>query len=391
MGSSPSHKKLNQAQFDAVLALGESVRATRYDSRDKQWSFLDEKTTALEAFLPYIAHIASDKLLYDVAYGIKNSYHQTAVGPSGVIAGRYPVIMDFISRIKTERDRIKNTALLGQQVHRAELDKARNPSAETLAAELQATKEAAQSSKTSKKSKSKKKVKSRPTAEDGDESPFDDTDFPVEGNGEVDDPMIIDGPNPALTPAPEPTPARYTQSLDERVLTSSSKDSKRASSNNKLLPRNFLLPQPANVPNGPMPMRMKTRKNKSQLPSLQPTPLRSNKLSQPPRPLSPHLPSKIVLVLSDFKKPNSGVESPSLMLNSDTNSTIANTSSKTSSESWRRNTNGPKEREHSNLRHKAIYESQNRVIYDAGAQVSVPFCHYCGTVPHRPARCAPGF
>ncbi|KAJ7126643.1 hypothetical protein C8R46DRAFT_1049794, partial [Mycena filopes] len=196
MGSSPSHKKLNQAQFDAVLALGESVRATRYDSRDKQRSFLDEKTTALEAFLPYIAHIASDKLLYDVAYGIKNSYHQTAVGPSGVIAGRYPVIMDFISRIKTERDRIKNAALLGQQVHRAELDEARNPSAETLAAELQATKEAAQSSKTSKKSKSKKKVKSRPTVEDGDESPFDDTDFPVEGNGEVDDPMIIDGPNP---------------------------------------------------------------------------------------------------------------------------------------------------------------------------------------------------
>ncbi|KAJ7174332.1 hypothetical protein C8R46DRAFT_1214547 [Mycena filopes] len=379
MVSSPSHKKLNQAQFDAVLALGESVRATRYDSRDKQRSFLDEKTTALEAFLPYIAHIASDKVLYDVAYGIKNSYHQTAVGPNGVIAGRYPVIMDIISRIKVERDRIKNAALLGQQVHRAELDEARNPSAETLAAELQATKEAAQSSKTSKKTKSKKKVKSRPTVEDGDESPFDDTDFPVEGNGEVDDPMIIDCPNPASTPAPDPAPARYTQSLDERVL------------NNKLLPRNFLLPQPANAPKGPTPMRMRTRKNKLQPPNLQPIPQQSNAPSQPPRPLSPHLPSKIVLVLSDFKKPNSGVASPSLTLNSDTNSTIANTSSKTSNESWRRNTNGPTERQHSNLRHKAIYESQNRVVYDSGAQVSVPFCHYCGPIPHRPARCAPGF
>ncbi|KAJ7141973.1 hypothetical protein C8R46DRAFT_1233375 [Mycena filopes] len=385
MGSSPSHKKLNQAQFDAVLALGESVRATRYDSRDKQRSFLDEKTTALEAFLPYIAHIASDKVLYDVAYGIKNSYHQTAVGPSGVIAGRYPVIMDFISRIKTERDRIKNAALLGQQVHRAELDEARNPSAETLAAELQATKEAAQSSKTSKKTKSKKKVKSRPTVEDGDESPFDDTDFPVEGNGEVDDPMIIDGPNPALTPAPEPTPARYTQSLDERALTSSSKDSKRASSAMNILRRTDPEVEQQVVAEefSPPSTRKRAKRSHAHAHEDSEEQITAAELATNS--------STIVLVLSDFKKPNSGVESPSLTLNSDTNSTIANTSSKTSNESWRRNTNGPKEREHSNLRHKAIYESQNRVIYDAGAQVSVPFCHYCGTVPHRPARFSPGF
>ncbi|KAJ7134167.1 hypothetical protein C8R46DRAFT_1215206 [Mycena filopes] len=385
MGSSPSHKKLNQAQFDAVLALGESVRATRYDSRDKQRSFLDEKTTALEAFLPYIAHIASDKVLYDVAYGIKNSYHQTAVGPSGVIAGRYPVIMDFISRIKTERDRIKNAALLGQQVHRAELDEARNPSAETLAAELQATKEAAQSSKTSKKTKSKKKVKSRPTVEDGDESPFDDTDFPVEGNGEVDDPMIIDGPNPALTPAPEPTPARYTQSLDERALTSSSKDSKRASSAMNILRRTDPEVEQQVVAEefSPPSTRKRAKRSHAHAHEDSEEQIAAAELATNS--------STIVLVLSDFKKPNSGVESPSLTLNSDTNSTIANTSSKTSNESWRRNTNGPKEREHSNLRHKAIYESQNRVIYDAGAQVSVPFCHYCGTVPHRPARFSPGF
>ncbi|KAJ7152772.1 hypothetical protein C8R46DRAFT_1228331 [Mycena filopes] len=385
MGSSPSHKKLNQAQFDAVLALGESVRATRYDSRDKQRSFLDEKTTALEAFLPYIAHIASDKVLYDVAYGIKNSYHQTAVGPSGVIAGRYPVIMDFISRIKTERDRIKNAALLGQQVHRAELDEARNPSAETLAAELQATKEAAQSSKISKKTKSKKKVKSRPTVEDGDESPFDDTDFPVEGNGEVDDPMIIDGPNPALTPAPEPTPARYTQSLDERALTSSSKDSKRASSAMNILRRTDPEVEQQVVAEefSPPSTRKRAKRSHAHAHEDSEEQIAAAELATNS--------STIVLVLSDFKKPNSGVESPSLTLNSDTNSTIANTSSKTSNESWRRNTNGPKEREHSNLRHKATYESQNRVIYDAGAQVSVPFCHYCGTVPHRPARFSPGF
>ncbi|KAJ7184068.1 hypothetical protein C8R46DRAFT_1208303 [Mycena filopes] len=335
--STNTHKKLNQAQFDAVLAFGES-----------------------EAFLPYIAHIASDKLLYDVAYGIKNSYHQTAVGPNGVIAGRYPVIMDFISRIKTECDRIKNAALLGQQVHRAELDEARNPSAETLAAELQATKEAAQSSKTSKKTKSKKKVKSRPPL-------FDDTDFPVEGNGEVDDPMIIDGPNPALTPAPEPTPARYTQSLNERVLTSSSKDKQ------QVVAEEF----------SPPSTRKRVKRSHAHAHEDSEEQIAAAELATNS--------STIVLVLSDFKKLKSGVASPSLTLNSDTNSTIANTSSKTSNESWMRNTNGPKEREHSNLRHKAIYESQNRVIYDAGAQVSVPFCHYCGTVPHRPARYAPGF
>lgn len=39
-------KKLNQSQYDAVLAIGESVRATRYDNRTKQREFLDEKTTA---------------------------------------------------------------------------------------------------------------------------------------------------------------------------------------------------------------------------------------------------------------------------------------------------------------------------------------------------------
>ncbi|KAJ7116177.1 hypothetical protein C8R46DRAFT_1239451 [Mycena filopes] len=293
--------------------------------------------------------------------------------------------MDFISRIKTERDRIKNAALLGQQVHRAELDEARNPSAETLAAELQATKEAAQSSKTSKKTKSKKKVKSRPTVEDGDESPFDDTDFPVEGNGEVDDPMIIDGPNPALTPAPEPTPARYTQSLDERALTSSSKDSKRASSAMNILRRTDPEVEQQVVAEefSPPSTRKRAKRSHAHAHEDSEEQIAAAELATNS--------STIVLVLSDFKKPNSGVESPSLMLNSDTNSTIANTSSKTSNESWRRNTNGPKERKHSNLRHKAIYESQNRVIYDAGAQVSVPFCHYCGTVPHRPARFSPGF
>ncbi|KAJ7169032.1 hypothetical protein C8R46DRAFT_1218395 [Mycena filopes] len=227
MVSSPALKKLNQAQYDSLLTIGESVGATRYPNRDKQRVFLDEKTTALEAFLPYIAHIASDKLLYDVAYSIKNSYHQTALGPNGVIAGRYPVVVDFISRIRVERDRAKNGALLNQQVHRAELEDARNPNASTLEAETQAAKEAAVASKPAKKSKSKKKVKSRATVEDGDESPFDDADYPVDGNAIIVDcistlnelraafrDLQVSAPSAASS-----SPHRHTQSLDERVLT----------------------------------------------------------------------------------------------------------------------------------------------------------------------------
>ncbi|KAJ7136221.1 hypothetical protein C8R46DRAFT_1234752 [Mycena filopes] len=385
MGSSPSHKKLNQAQFDAVLALGESVRATRYESRDKQRSFLDEKTTALEAFLPYIAHIASDKLLYNVAYGIKNSYHQTAVGPSGVIAGRYPVIMDFISRIKTERDRIKNAALLGQQVHRAELDEARNPSAETLAAELQATKEAAQSSKTSKKTKSKKKVKSRPTVEDGDESPFDDTDFPVEGNGEVDDPMIIDGPNPALTPAPEPTPARYTQSLDERVLTSSSKDKQ------QVVAEEFSPPSTrkrAKRSHAHAHEDSEEQIAAAELATNSSTVKRTVAAAQAALASSPiedsigslrlqeaELRSRVAFANAQLRYQLDHREyllQPLKTSHGGATPTVQRSGSTLTSDT-------------------SIYENQNRVIYDAGAQVSVPFCHYCGTVPHRPARCAPGF
>ncbi|KAJ7309999.1 hypothetical protein DFH08DRAFT_823282 [Mycena albidolilacea] len=182
-----------KAMIDSLLAISEFVATTRYPDRVKQRAFLDEKTVALEGFSMMIPAIARDKSLYDVFFNMKNSYHQTATGPGGIIGGRYPTILDLCSRIKTE-----SATIAAQQAHRTELEDAR------VAAEEQAAAEAAATAKP-KKSKEKANI-------DDDVSVFDDSEFPMTGSGEVDDPMQIDAER-----VEEGTPLtshRTTQSLD---------------------------------------------------------------------------------------------------------------------------------------------------------------------------------
>ncbi|KAJ7677672.1 hypothetical protein B0H14DRAFT_3536518 [Mycena olivaceomarginata] len=114
-----------KAMIDSLLAISESVAATRYPDRVKQRAFLDEKTVALEGFSTMIPAIARDKSLYD-------------------------------------------------QAHRTELEDAR------VAAEEQAAAEAAATAKP-KKSKGKKAKKSKAIVEDIDDdvSVFDDSEFPM--------------------------------------------------------------------------------------------------------------------------------------------------------------------------------------------------------------------
>ncbi|KAJ7321574.1 hypothetical protein DFH08DRAFT_818431 [Mycena albidolilacea] len=180
-----------KAMVDSLLAISESVAATRYPDRVKQRAFLDEKTVALEGFSTMIPAIARDKSLYDVFFNMKNLYHQTATGPGGIIGGRYPTILDLCSRIKTERELnragLSAATIAAQQAHRTELEDAR------VAAEEQAATEAAATAKP-KKSKGKKAKKSKAVVEDIDDdvSVFDDSEFPMTGSGEVNDPMQID-------------------------------------------------------------------------------------------------------------------------------------------------------------------------------------------------------
>ncbi|KAJ7805062.1 hypothetical protein B0H14DRAFT_3485558 [Mycena olivaceomarginata] len=91
-----------KAMVDSLLTINDSVAATRYPDRVKQPAFLDEKTVMLEGFSTMIGAIARDKSLYDISFNMKNSYHQPATGPGGIIGGLYPVILDLCSRIKTE-------------------------------------------------------------------------------------------------------------------------------------------------------------------------------------------------------------------------------------------------------------------------------------------------
>jgi hypothetical protein len=99
-----------------------------------------------------IPAIARDKSLYDVFSNMKNLYHQTATGPGGIIGGRYPVILDLCSCIKTERELnhigLSAATVAAQQAHCTELEDAR------VAAEEQAATEAAATAKP-KKSKGK--------------------------------------------------------------------------------------------------------------------------------------------------------------------------------------------------------------------------------------------
>jgi hypothetical protein len=90
-----------------------------------------------------IPAIACDKSLYDVFFNMKNSYHQTATGPGGIIGGRYPTILDLCSRIETERELnrvgLSAATIAAQQAHRTELEDARVAAEEQAAAETAAT------------------------------------------------------------------------------------------------------------------------------------------------------------------------------------------------------------------------------------------------------------
>jgi hypothetical protein len=167
----PPPKRLSKSQVDSIIAIGDVVSATSYKDCTIQRSFLDEKTVALvclyalaslladrfskESFITFVAHITSDKSLYDVYYTVKINYHQTTLGAIGVIGGRDPTILDLISQIKVECKHQKGQALLRQQVQCSELDEARALAAESHTAEVLAAKEAAVVSKKSGKGKGK--------------------------------------------------------------------------------------------------------------------------------------------------------------------------------------------------------------------------------------------
>lgn len=47
VSSSSSKTSISQSQYDAIVAIGDAVSATKYPDRSKQRSFLDTKTVAL--------------------------------------------------------------------------------------------------------------------------------------------------------------------------------------------------------------------------------------------------------------------------------------------------------------------------------------------------------
>ncbi|KAK6987951.1 hypothetical protein R3P38DRAFT_3229831 [Favolaschia claudopus] len=205
---------LTKGQHDAIVGVTDIVSATKYPDRAKQRTFLDQQTVTLDSFSGLLGEIAKDKTLYDAFYSVKNSYHQTAVGSNGVIGGRYPLILELCAKIKAERELLRGSAVASQQAHRTELEEARAQAED-------------QESKNSRKprapraKKDNKTKKSKATIEDGDESPFDDSELP----GFVDDAMVVDDSNDA-----SPSGHRATQSLDERNPATSQSGSTRPSS-----------------------------------------------------------------------------------------------------------------------------------------------------------------
>ncbi|KAK7001858.1 hypothetical protein R3P38DRAFT_2776000 [Favolaschia claudopus] len=215
---------LTKGQHDVIVGVADSVSATKYPDRAKQRTFLDQQTVTLrcqDSFSGLLGEIAKDKTLYDAFYSVKNSYHQTAVGSNGVIGGRYPLILELCAKIKAERELQRGNTVASQQAHRTELEEARAQADD-------------QESKNSRKprapraKKDNKTKKSKATIEDGDESPFDDSELP----GFVDDAMIVDDSNDASASG-----HRATQSLDERNPATSQSGSTRPSSAMAILAR----------------------------------------------------------------------------------------------------------------------------------------------------------
>ncbi|KAJ7107366.1 hypothetical protein C8R44DRAFT_885384 [Mycena epipterygia] len=364
--------KLTPAQFETIASVGKIVRATKYDDKNDQRVFLDEKVAILDGFSAFLAHIATEQTLYDTFYSVKNSYHQSATHSGGVIGGRYPLILDLCARLKAERERAKNAVLLAQQQHRQELEDIRALK-EQKDAEAKAAKEAARLSKKDKQRTKTKRVKSKPTVEDADDegSVFDDADYPLElaeGSGEADDPMIVDDQVTIVPSVSETVGHRSTQSLDERPLVSetlvedinpelasqliiqsriaeflkvsvliryASPSVKSAALTDALSPvwlqRNSTPLVVVNDSGGVI-------LSPSMIPRISLPPLSSqltmtklNKLLQPLTPRSLRLPTRLLSVLSDLKNQSCEAGLLSLTLSSDTSLTIASTSSGTSS------------------------------------------------------------
>ncbi|KAJ7722674.1 hypothetical protein B0H14DRAFT_2642071 [Mycena olivaceomarginata] len=148
-----------------------------------------------------IGAIAHDKSLYDIFVSMKDSYHHTAMGPGGVISSRYPVILDLCSLIKTEcelnRVGLSAATVATQQAHHTGLEDTCVTAEEQAATELQA---------------STKTKKSKEQDIDDDASVFDNSEFPMTGSGEVDNPIQIN--TEWVEEATPSTSHHTTQSLD---------------------------------------------------------------------------------------------------------------------------------------------------------------------------------
>ncbi|KAJ7149326.1 hypothetical protein C8R43DRAFT_952156 [Mycena crocata] len=200
-------KALTSDQRQSILNIGRAIHTIKYEDCTQQCVFLDEKVALMEletlrkshwshlmAFWQNYIAPSSLKLLptslcMKYPHQIKNSYHQTAISSGGLIAGKYPQIVDFCNRLKNKRDRAHNGILLNQQIHRAKLN--------DMCAYIEEEKEAARASEEAKR-KEREKAKAKKAracrAQEVDEgSVIDDKDMPpFEPSSEVNNPMIMD-------------------------------------------------------------------------------------------------------------------------------------------------------------------------------------------------------
>ncbi|KAJ7896164.1 hypothetical protein B0H13DRAFT_2338491 [Mycena leptocephala] len=346
--------KFSAALHASLLSLGKAVRATKHDDRTDQRAFLDEKVVQLETFLPYVNHIARDNLISEIAFQIKNTYHQTALG-GGVITEKYSAVVKCCNKLKNERERARNHILLNEQVHRAKLEDAC-----TFREETRSTKEdsrhskesshAAKEAKKRDKEKSKAKKARHRQAHSDDEGSiiFDDADL-VDNNSEVDDTMLVDDPVPELISTDETAPAATsTQSVDNHVLVSALSEPFVVMDNisgfippfslsdalmpDSSLPQSFLHSRGSEIEPGTT-LLTRILRNNSSLPNSVLRTIESNLLLQRQLRRASRVNSRLLGHLSDWKSQTSTLGFHLQMLSSAINSIIASTSLKTSSES----------------------------------------------------------
>ncbi|KAJ7171889.1 hypothetical protein C8R43DRAFT_944429 [Mycena crocata] len=211
-------KALTSDQHKSILNIGRAIHTIKYEDCTQQCVFLDEKVALMELYSPLIAQIAADVPLHEVPHQIKNSYHQTAISSGGVIAGKYPQIVDFCNCLKNKRDRADNGILLNQQIHRAKLN--------DVCAYIEEEKEAARASEEAKR-KEREKAKAKKArarcAQVDEGSVIDDKDMPpLEPSSEVNDPMIMDNSEMlnSLETMHDNGHPLSTQSMDDHILVS---------------------------------------------------------------------------------------------------------------------------------------------------------------------------